>query len=103
DRADAPATSANPSSAWANVMTSVWRTTRDWPALTSPLVHLQRAQNRRDLAEDGCVVAEDGLEARVAGEQPGVAIALTEHLDRGLFVEHGRNDVAVLGVLLRMD
>ncbi len=42
-----------------------------------------------------------GSNARVAGEQPGVAVALAEHLDGRLAVEHRRDDLAVLGRALR--
>ena len=64
---------------------------------------LDRAQHRDDLAEDLGVVAQDRLEVGVAGEQPGVAVALAEDLDRGLVVEHGRDDLAVLRRLLLTD
>ena len=66
----------------------------------SPLSGSDRAQHRDDLAEHLGVVAEDRLERRVAGEQPGVAVALAEHLHGGLAVEHRRDDLAVLGVVL---
>ena len=97
-----PATTAKPSSAWARVMAPVWPY-RAAIAAGSPRRRLDAAQDRGDLAEDGREVAQDGLEAAVAGEQPGVAVALAEDLDGGLVVEHGRDDVAVLGVLLRMN
>ena len=44
------------------------------------------------------MVAENGFERAVARQQPGMAVASAKHLDRRLTVEHGRDDIAVLGV-----
>ena len=49
------------------------------------------------------VVAEDRLVVGVVRHQPDVAVALLEGLDGRLAVEHGRDDVAVLGGRLLPD
>src|SRR5699024_11481346 len=42
---------------------------------------LEAAQDRRDLAEDRRVVAVDGFEGGVVGEEPGMAVGALESLD----------------------
>src|SRR6478609_3812074 len=55
------------------------------------------AQDRGDLAEDGRLVAVDRVVGLVVRHQPDVAVLALERLDGGLVVEHGRDDVAVVG------
>src|SRR5690606_7814836 len=68
------------------------------------LCPLQSAQHSDDLAEYFGIVAENRLEGAVARQQPGVAIALAEHLHGGLAVQHRSHDVTVFrGLLLAYD
>jgi len=73
------------------------------PKLVNIVAALHAAEDRYDLAENGGVVAEDRREGRVVGHQPDVPVALLEGLDGGLAVDHGRDDLAVLRVLLLAD
>src|SRR5580700_6002719 len=73
------------------------------PKLVNIVAALHAAENRYHLAEDGGVIAEDRREGRVVGHQPDVPVALLERLDGGLAVDHGRDDLAVLRVLLLAD
>src|SRR5580693_5301610 len=73
------------------------------PKLVNIVAALHAAENRYHLAENGGVVAEDRREGRVVGHQPDVPVALLEGLDGGLAVDHGRDDLAVLRVLLLAD
>ena len=61
------------------------------------------AQHGHHLAEDGRVVTGDRLVGGVVREQPHMAVLALEALDRGLAVQHGGHDVAVLGDRLAAD
>src|ERR1700744_1663193 len=61
------------------------------------------AEYCHDLAQDGGLVAQDRRVGRVVRDQPDVPVALLEGLHRGLAVQHGRHDLAVLGHLLLAD
>lgn len=71
-----------------------------WWFLAEPSRASDRAHNGNDLAEKRRVVAQNRSKCAVARQEPRVAVALLEDLDRGLLVEHGRDDIAVLRVLL---
>ena len=73
------------------------------PKLVNIVAASYTAQDRHHLAEDGGVVAEDRREGRVVRHQPDVPVALLERLHRGLAVDHGRDDLAVLRALLLPD
>src|SRR5580693_4694761 len=61
---------------------------------------LYLADHGDDLAEHGRVVAGDGIERRVVRHQPYLTARTFERLDGCLAVDHGRNDVAVVGDML---
>src|SRR5690606_339872 len=80
------------------------RTTRagwstDHPALV-PLrgrAGSQAAQDRDDAPEHLGVVARDRVVRGVVRHEPDVAVGAAQALDRGLAVDHRRDDLAVLG------
>src|ERR1700742_3267122 len=61
---------------------------------------LDLTNHRDDLAEHGRLITGDGIECRVVRHQPYLTARALERLDRGLTVEHGGDDVTVVGDIL---
>ena len=82
---------------WCYASTAVF--TYRWPTRRPrvPDAPSDASHHRHDLAENRGVVAVDGLERVVVGEQPHLTLLLLQGLDGGLAVDHRGDDLAVLG------
>src|SRR5919201_4547314 len=74
------------------------------PRGASPSTRLtEEPDHTPDNADQAHVGGHDGLVCRVLGDQLDVAVAALEALDRGLAFDHGHDDRAVAGLMLRSD